>query len=54
MRSDPRPYIDDPYGTLDHAPPSLLARARGVIAWVLGLALLGYMLMIAAVGFLMR
>lgn len=53
MSSETGPYVDDVYGAAQRGRPSLLARTRGAIAWVLGVAVLLYMLVIAALGFLM-
>ena len=47
------PYIDDVYSSARRNRPSLLARTRGAIAWVLGVGVILYMLVIAALGFLM-
>jgi hypothetical protein len=52
MTSETGPYVDDVYAAAQRQRPSLLARTRGMLGWVLGVALLLYMLLIAAVGFL--
>ncbi len=54
MRADPRPNLDDLYASAGLARPSMISRARGVILWAIGIGILVYMLVISAIGFLMR
>jgi hypothetical protein len=54
MRSQTRPYVDDIMSEIERHRPSLLSRSRGLLGWIFGTALLVYLLLIAAAGFLAR